>query len=288
MLTGLSILAGCGRSQPLVVSTAKAGTIETPPAAAQVMPEYYETSGPLVVENQVDIAAQREGIVDKILADVGTPIRRGYVLAQLDNRQLQAQRDAAEAKVKSSDFELRHWQAETKVRESDLARDEEMFKNQLITAKQVEHSRYNVLGAKYETDREAQNLLNAKQTLRSLELELEKSRIIAPFDGVVARRYVRAGQHVAVNDRLFWVTALSPVRVKFTVPQELAGKVKRDGELWVSSPASPEQRHVARVTLVSPVVDPSSGTLEVQAELKGISPDLLPGMNVNIRVPRSQ
>jgi RND family efflux transporter MFP subunit len=241
-----------------------------------------------MVENQVDVAAQREGVVEKIVADIGTHVRKGELLAELDNRQLRATRDAAEARVRSSQFELEHWEAEIKLRETDLARDEEMFKANLITAKQVEHSRYSVEGGKFERDRERQNLRNAQETLRSLDLDLEKGRIVAPFDGVVARRYVRAGQRVTNNDRMFWVTALGPINVKFTVPQELAGKIQKGGQVLVSPPGAPEQRHAAQITMISPVVDPSSGTLEVQAQLRQASPDLLPGMTVAIRIPKAQ
>jgi RND family efflux transporter MFP subunit len=278
------LLAGCEQQ--------RAAAPATPPkpagqAAAVVAEETsYVASGPLVVEHQVDLAAERAGVVAKILVQVGARVHKGQVLAELDARQLQADRAAAEAHVSSSQFELQHWQAETQVRQSDLDRDEAMYQAKLITDKQVEHSRYSVAGAKFETQREVQNLRNAQESLRSLELELEKTRITAPFDGVVARRYVREGQRLALNDRVFWVTALAPIRVKFTVPQEFAGKLKTGEEVAVSSPAQPERMHPARITLVSPVVDPASGTLEIEAQLVGTSPDLLPGMTVNVRVPK--
>jgi membrane fusion protein (multidrug efflux system) len=239
-----------------------------------------------MVEQQVDVASQRTGIVAKVMAEVGNPVRKGKVLAELDNRQLVADRDAAEAKMKSTQFELEHWQAEVKVRDSDRSRDEEMYKAGLITEKQLEHSRYTVTGGQYELQREQQNLRNQQEALRSLELELEKTRIVAPFDGVVARRYIREGQKISVGDRMFWVTAMSPIEVKFTLPQEFAGKVHSGQEVEVTSMANPERHQVARITLISPVVDPSSGTIEVAARLEGTPADMLPGMTVNIRVPK--
>lgn len=281
----LLLLAGCSDNKPVPAAAAKPAVEPARPAAAPAA-NYYDASGPLVVEQQVDVVAQREGVLAKILVEVGTHVRKGQVLAELDNRQLQADREAAQAKVRSTEFEYQHWQAETKVRDSDQSRDEEMFKNQLITAKQVEHSRYAAEGARYETERERQNLKQAQETLRSLELELEKTRIAAPFHGIVARRYVRVGQRVAVNDRLFWVTAMAPLQVKFTIPQEFAGRLKRGEQVSVSSQADPERRHAARVTLVSPVVDPASGAIEIEAQVVGATPDLLPGMTVNIRVPK--
>ena len=278
------LLSGCTGSQPNATVAAAAPSNAPAQSAASAKPQFYETSGPLVVENQVDVAAQREGVIASIKADVGTQVHRGDLLAEIDNRQLLTDTDAAEARVRYMQFQLEHFAAEIKLRQTDLDRDEAMYKAELITAQQVEHSRYAVESQKFEEQRERESLKTAQDSLKSLQLELDKTRITAPFDGVVARRYVRAGQKVALNDRLFWVTAMAPLSVRFTVPQEFFGKLHNGNEVSVASSASPEQRHSARVTSVSPVVDPASGTLEVQALVSGGSPDLVPGMTVNIRV----
>ena len=278
------LMSGCTGSQPnATVAAAAPSNTPTQPAAAPKS-QVYETSGPLVVENQVDIAALREGVISRIIADVGAQVHRGDVLAELDNRQLLADTDAAEARVRYMQFQLEHFAAEIKLRQTDLDRDEAMYKAELITAQQVEHSRYAVESQKFEEQRERESLKTAQDALKSLQLELDKTHVTAPFDGVVARRYVRAGQKVALNDRLFWVTAMAPLSVRFTVPQEFFGKLHNGEEVSVASAASPEPRHSARITSVSPVVDPASGTLEVQALVAGGSPDLVPGMTVNIRV----
>lgn len=276
------LLSGCDRTQQVATVQAAAPAKTEPPKPAST--KAYTTTGPLVVENQVDVAAQREGVVAKLMADVGTSVHKGDALGELDNRQLQADIDGAESRVRSAQFQMEHFSAEIKVKETDLARDEAMFKADLITAQQVEHSRYAVQSEKFEEQREREYLKGAQDTLKSLQLEYEKTRILAPFDGVVARRYVRVGQKVALNDRLFWVTAMAPLNVRFTVPQEFTGKLHNGDEVSVASAANPEQSHVAHVTSISPVVDPASGTLEVQAQVLGKSGDLVPGMTVNIRV----
>jgi RND family efflux transporter MFP subunit len=281
-----AFLMACDSKPGTNMSVAAPTAAEAAAPAKPVAPAEYVASGPLTVEDQVDVPAQRTGVIAKLQAEVGEHVRKGQVLAELDNRQLQDDVAAAEAKVNSTRFELEHWKAETKVLEADLTRDESMFKDGLITAQKLEHSRYAVVGDRYETQREEENLRNAQDTLASLKLELEKTHVMAPFDGVVARRYVQLGQKVAVGDRVYWVTALAPINVRFTVPQEFAGKLKPGDELSVVSPADPGRSHAARISLVSPVVDPASGTFEVQARLTASSPDLLPGMTVNIKLPK--
>ena len=90
-----------------------------------------------------------------------------------------------------------------------------------------------------------------------------KNKDYAPFGGLVARRYVRVGQSVAKGDRLFWVTAEAPLRMRFTLPERFVGRLQKGQELPLSSPDLPQEQHVARVLEVSRVVDPASGTIEV-------------------------
>jgi membrane fusion protein (multidrug efflux system) len=211
-------------------------------------------------------------------------VRKGALLAQLDDRQILADRDAAQAKVKSLEADVQGWVYETKVLQSDLDRAEAMSKAQLITPQELDHARYKVQADKYETERSRQNLINAQDSLRSLNLELEKTRIVAPFDGVVARRYVRVGQKIATGDRLFWITATAPLRLHFTLPERFAGHVNVGEQLAITL-ADTNQKSVSRVISVSPVVDPASGTIEVVSELVKPPSEARPGMTASIHLP---
>ena len=281
------VCLGCSDTKTVTQAAAPASVakaapkIETPPAE-------FTASGPIVVENQLDVSAQREGVITRVLADVGRHVRRGEALAFLDDRQTAADRDAARAKVKSLEADVKGWEYETKVLEADLDRDEQMMKAQLITQQQLEHARYKVEADKFETERSRQNLINAQASLQSLQLELEKTRVTAPFDGVVARRYVRAGQKVAVGDRIFWVTAVAPLRIRFTLPERFAGHLQMGDSLAITSADVPAELHDAKIISVSPVVDPASGTIEAVAEVVGSSGALRPGMTATVRFKNLQ
>ena len=281
------LILGCSDTKTVTQAAAPAPVakaapkIETPPAE-------FTASGPIVVENQLDVSAQREGVITRVLADVGRHVRRGEALALLDDRQTAADRDAARAKVKSLEADVKGWEYETKVLEADLDRDEQMMKAQLITQQQLEHARYKVEADRFETERSRQNLINAQASLQSLQLELEKTRVTAPFDGVVARRYVRAGQKVAVGDRIFWVTAVAPLRIRFTLPERFAGHLQMGDSLAITSADVPSELHDAKIISVSPVVDPASGTIEAVAEVVGSSGALRPGMTATVRFKNLQ
>lgn len=283
-------LLACSSSGPqavtpvLAASEPAAAPAARPTAAPAARESAFVASGPLLVEDQVDVAAQRPGLVAKILVDVGQPVRKGELLATLDDRQLTAERDAAQAQVQVAEANLKDWEAETRMAQADFRRAQGMFKAQLNTQEQLDHARYKWEGSVYEIDKGKQQLVHRQAALQSASLELEKTRIRAPFDGVVARRYVRLGEEVATGDRLFWVTAVRPLRVKFTLPERFIGQIKRGQMLSVTCLDEAGAKHPARVIQVSPVVDPSSGTFEVLAQLVNPGPNLRPGMTANIRL----
>jgi membrane fusion protein (multidrug efflux system) len=245
----------------------------------------FLATGPIVVENQVDLLALRAGVVSAIKVDVGHAVRKGDLLATLDDRQVVAERDAAAAQVHSAEANLQDWEAETGMASTDYRRAQAMRDAGINTQEDLDHAHYKLVGSQFEIEKAKQDLNNAQDSLRARELELEKTRISAPFDGIVARRYVRVGQGIAVGDRLFWVTASAPLQVKFTLPERLLGALRKGQSVSVScADISPTEKHAAKVIDVSPVVDPSSGTIEVLAQIEGPAPDLRPGMLAKIRI----
>jgi membrane fusion protein (multidrug efflux system) len=281
-----AVLPGCSSNAtpsvaaaPLPAKAATETSLAPPPPAMD-----YIASGPIVVENQLELAAQCDGVVAEVFVETGAIVKKGHLLAKLDDRQLIANRDAAAAKARSTEADLKNWESGAKVAAAERDRSEQLWKANIIPKEQAEKAKYQYEAAEFEVERQREDMKYAQETLKSLELELEKTRINAPFDGVVARRYLHEGQEVAKNDRLFWISAVSPLRVKFALPEAYLGRVRKGTELVVVASATPGEVHQARVVLVSPVVDPASDTIDVTAELVGPLTNLRPGMTANIRL----
>jgi membrane fusion protein (multidrug efflux system) len=284
------LVSGCGESKP-EASRGTSPTVSTTRSAASqpvAADEGLAITGPLIVEHQVDVAAQRDGTVAGVSADTGTRVAAGTILARLDDRQLVANLEAARAKTRGIAADLKNWEAESEVLKADYVRAQRLWNEKLIAEEQLQHAKYKAESDQWDILRVKEQLNTAREEEHSLELELEKTRIMAPFGGLVARRYVRQGQSVSKGDRLFWVTAEGPLRVRFTLPEKYLGHLKKGQELPLTSPAVPAEKHVAKVIEISPVVDPSSGTIEVLAELSGPRGEFRPGMTVVVHVPGSQ
>jgi membrane fusion protein (multidrug efflux system) len=299
LLAGAAALSGCDgggkeetaaatttprTSTPTANANATSATRATPPGAME-KEDFISVSGPLIVEHQVEVAAQRDGVVSKIRTEAGARVKAGTLLAQLDDRQITANLDAGRAKSRSIENDLKNWQAEVEVVKADLVRAQRLWDDGLIPEDQLQHAKFKVESEQWDIKRVSELLNTSRDEERSLELELEKTRITAPFDCLVARRYVREGQSVNRGDKLFWVTAEAPLLLRFTLPERFLGHVQIGQELELTSPDVPQEKHTAKIKEVGSVIDPSSGTFDVLAEVPGLRGALRPGMTATARLP---
>ncbi|HWH58235.1 MAG TPA: biotin/lipoyl-binding protein, partial [Terriglobales bacterium] len=130
---------------PATVSAA-----EPAPQAAPTQPSHaspgpqvdFVASGPIIVEDQVDVAAQRDGLISEVLAEPGTAVRKGQLLAKMDDRQISADLEAARAKTRSTEADLKNWQAEAKVLQADYERAQKLWDAQIIPKEELDHAKY--------------------------------------------------------------------------------------------------------------------------------------------------
>lgn len=289
-------LTACGDDRPGVSATANAApapvaapVVKPAPTGAPEAPDAgLVVTGPIIVEHQVEVTAQREGELEKVFFDAPARVRAGTVLAQMDDRQIAANLEAARAKSRSIADDLNNWKAEAGVLEADYVRAQHLWDLGLISQEQLQHAQYKAESDQWDIKRVQELLNNAREEERSLELELDKTKITVPFDGVIARRYVREGESITKGERLFWVTAEAPLLMRFTLPEKYFGHVRSAQILEITSPDVPGEKHSARVKEISPVVDPASGTFEVLVELTGDRGAFRPGMSANVHLEKPQ
>jgi RND family efflux transporter MFP subunit len=289
VLSAWCCLAGCNQgpaaaaSQPVLASTA-------PPAAepaahpTAIEGRDYTTVGPLVVEQQADVAAERDGRITSVNVEIGDHVRRGQVLALLDDRALAAARAEKAARIDSLKAQVQTWEAEQKSNEADLRRADAMRAEKILDDEDWEHVQYKLTETKSQVARYKAEEIASEAELRSAEVELGQSRVLAPFDGVVGRRSVHQAQAVKKGDALFWITAQAPLRVIFTVPESAMSFFPRGAKLELTTTDYPRLKQTATVYRVSPVVDPGSGSIEVIGSLEEPSPLLKPGMSMQVKL----
>ena len=165
-------------------------------ASASALPEErgFTTAGPLVVEQQADVVAERDGRVTAVRVEIGDHVRRGEVLAVLDDRALQAMRAEKAARIVSLRSQIQTWEAEQKSNEADLRRADSMRAEKILDDEDWEHVQYKLAETKTQVARYKADKRRREAELHAAEIELDQTRIVAPFDGLVGRRSVREAQ----------------------------------------------------------------------------------------------
>lgn len=242
----LAIAAGCGPDVkagdvPADVRSAFLGS-DAPPAASVAADPVILESGvvayPAVLFSDLDadIGARKDGVLVSMSVDLGDEVRAGQTLAVLQDL-----REAARVEAAAGALEL--------VR-AEHARAEQMREKSVIS------------GADYEAV--LLRLRHAESALREAQVELELTRVVAPFSGVVTRRYTGRGRSLEEGEPLYRVTALTPLRASVRVPERAARALRRGAPAVLRSDAAdPPSLVEATVARISPAVDAASGTVEV-------------------------
>jgi RND family efflux transporter MFP subunit len=240
----------------------------------------------LSVEHQVDLSTERDGVVTSIAKDAGTGVKAGEILGQLDDRTLQMELNKARNDLIVAENNVKFKEAELKAKAAALKRQHQLREYGLSSEADLEAAEFEAKGAEYDMHGWQALVESSHSEIHRLEIQLDQTRLRAPFSGVVVRRYVREGQAVAKNDKCFRISQLAPLQVQFQVPETSSKRPERGAPVDLSLIGDSGRALSARVVKVSPTVDPASDSYDVTAQLVGSGiADLRPGMAVHVIWP---
>jgi RND family efflux transporter MFP subunit len=295
MAAALAIAAcGCGDS------TVASGTKTPPlapanPAGSSASPATHPDTRPadsgdilsvLSVEHQVDVATQRDGIVLSVGRDEGGTVKAGEILGQLDDRTLEMELIKAKDDLQVSENNVKYKEAELKAKNAAFRRQRQLREYGLSSEADLEAAEFEAKGAEYDLHGWEALVESDQAVIHRIEIEIDQTRLRAPFSGVVVRRYIREGEAIAKGDRCFRVSQLSPLQVQFQIPESSPRRPERGGPVNLSLAEDSGRALAARIVKISPTVDPSSDSYDVVAQLTGAGiSDLRPGMAVRVNWP---
>jgi RND family efflux transporter MFP subunit len=227
-------------------------------------------SGAIQAEREATIRAEVNAAVMQTFAEPGQRVSAGAVLARLDDSAIRDQALSGKAAVATA-------QNANDIAKRELERAEALEKAGAIAQRDLERARNGALAAQTQ-------LANAEAMYASASKQLNKTRIVAPFGGVVSARQANAGDVVSPGNALFTVVDPSTMRLEASVPAE-ALSVVRVGlpvEFTVSGYAT---RHfTGRVTRVNPTADPSTRQVRIIATIPNAGASLVGGLFAEGRV----
>ena len=205
------------------------------------------------------------GVVEALRVERGDRVTKGQVLAVLRADVERAAVSVAHSKVQAEAEEQAAATALDFARQK-LLRARDLYAQNFISAMALDQARSDaeLAEGRLAQTREQRRVWSRERDLASMQLAQRSIR--SPIDGVVAERYVSAGERVETKP-LLRIAQIDPLKVQVIVPASLYGKVAVGSAVSVT-PQLPQATSVsARVTLVDPLIDAPSNTFRVQLEL---------------------
>lgn len=228
--------------------------VETAGVEAGSVADYLETTGTIESEAQADISAETTGTVTQIAVEEGDTVRKGQLLAVIENPSLDASASRAAIELERA--------------EADLERARILHEQKAISDSELRQAEVSY--------RTAQASANEARRTRGF------TRLTSPIDGTVAVRDVRLGE--LSSGRAFQVVDLDRLRVIVQLPEKDLARVKVGQVVRLSSAYDEDAVSSGTVTRVSPVVDPASGTVRVTISVDPDQDALRPGQFTKVRL----
>lgn len=212
--------------------------------------------GTLKSSESVVLRPETAGRVSAISFKDGALVTKGTALIALD--------------AAIPEAELAQAKANLALARSNHQRNEELVGKRFLSQQALENS-----AATLKIQEAAVQLATAK---------LAKSRILAPFDGVVGLRNVSIGDYVKEGQDLINIEAIGSLRVDFKLPESYLGRIQKGQTVEVTSDALPGQRFEAVLDAVDPMLDAGGRSLSSRARLDNAAGKLRPGLFVRVRL----
>jgi RND family efflux transporter MFP subunit len=216
------------------------------------------------------------GVIDSVTVERGDRVRQGQTLALLKADVERASVIVSKARAES-EADVHSAQANLEFARQKLARGENMAREAFIATQMVEQLRAEAKVAEQRLAfaREQQRIWRAEHALA--QQQLSQRTIRAPFDGIIAERYITAGERIEEKPA-FRIVKTDPLRIEVVVPSSMFGTV-HPGMTAQILPDLPGAGKVnAKVVLVDKVIDGASNTFRVRAELPNANAALPSGL----------
>lgn len=226
-------------------------------------------SGSLQPRHEARVRAEIAGAVERTFADEGERVRRGALLARLDDTAVRDAHLSARSAVRTAESSLQNAQR-------NLERATRLAAAGALPERDLETARFNATNAE-------SALADARARLASAEKQLAQTVVRAPISGAISERQIAAGDVVQVGAELFRIVDLGSLRLEAEVP---AAEIER---LETGMPvdfgvSGYDRRFTGRVERINPSVNPATGQVRIYVAIPNERKSLVAGLFAEGRV----
>lgn len=234
----------------------------------------------VVALNETELRAEVNGYITNIYVQDGQRVRKGQKLYEIDRVRYEA--DVAQAKSSLAIAE-----SDQSRIERDLERYKKLAEQDAIAKQTLDYAETDLSNQKAQVEA-------ARAKLKTAQTNLNRSSIVAPFDGVIGISQVRLGALVSQGSTLLnTISSTSPIAVEFEITDKEIDKIvdmqqnESAGNVEAILPDGSTYSQKGRITVIDRAVDQSTGTLKVRATFDNPNNRLRVGMNLNLRISTS-
>ena len=259
----LTLALGCSDGQA-VAPEMKLPLVSAMPVTIEDLEDRVTAVGELVAPQHAELSAEVDGRVTELMLVEGQSVTAGDPLLELDPAKRRLELAAARAHV------------------SEAAASVENVRRQVSRQRELQARNISSQSALDDSETELRlahaKLAAAKADLGVESRALEEATVRATFDGMVVRRMVSLGEYVQVGRSLVEIVSLNPIEVEFRVAEIDSSFVRLGQEVAVHVAPYPDRSFGAKVTVISPTIDPNTRTLRVKAVVDNAEGLLRPGL----------
>ena len=218
-----------------------------------------QITGRLVPDEEVELSFETSGKITNIFFTEGSYVKKGELLAKVNDSHLQAQLQRLESQL-------------------PLAEDRVYRQNALLQRDAVSKEAYEQVKTELAT-------LNAD--IEKVKAEIKMTELRAPFDGTIGLRQVSVGAYASPSTIVAKLTNLTPIKIEFSVPERYANDVKKGSNLEFKVDGTLEP-YSAQVYATESSLDATTHTLSVRALYPNKNRELMSGRYADIRLKQKE
>lgn len=269
ILAAAVALAACQKAEEKKPAGPPATLITTTQAKAGAMEITEETLGSLEAVIDPKIGAEVAGKIVQVLADAGKAVRKGELLAVIDDTDFAIQNRADEAERKRAEALLGQ-------QERVVERQQQLVQKGFISQNAADDARA-------QRDALREQLAAARARGDMSRRSQGKARVVAPFDGVIETQVASVGDYVKVGDPLFQLVSSRKLRAHLPFPESAAMRLQKGQTAIFTSPQLPGSEFRGTVSEIRPSVSETGRALDVIVDIENTE-GLRPGGTVNAAV----
>jgi membrane fusion protein (multidrug efflux system) len=211
---------------------------------------FVSTDDAFIDADRVSISSKTLGRITRLTVDEGSRVTGSEVLVQLDDTDLRAQLEQAKANLAFAQDSLPLSKVHLDRAKDDFQRAEVQHKSAIITQEQYVHTQNALQAAQAEYAIAVSRIGLARAQLDVVETQLENTVISAPFDGVVAKRWLIEGDVVQPGQPILTIYKADLVWVTANLEETKLRKVKLQSAAEIHVDAYPKQAFFGRISVI--------------------------------------